>query len=539
MSRGTRRQRSLSRAEWVLATLLTVSTLLLHVGFYTRAGALWRDEVTSVDLAAMPSLSAIGGSLQYDSFPLLSTLLLRGWIAAGWGNDDLGIRAWGLLIGVAFLGALWATVRLLGCRTPLLSLALLGLNPLAVRTVGSIRPYGLGIVLIVLTLGLLWKAITSPSLWRFLAAGALAILSVQCMYQNAFLLAGVCLTGGLVAWRWSSAKSAGPVVLVGFAAAASLLPYWPSVHAARDWSILNEVSTGVGPLWRVFLEALRAGGALGTWAWVALFLLLCAIGMAALRSRARPLQAKGRVAVFGSILCVASIAIFFAALTASRLPTQPWYYVPLMAVIAPTLDAGACAAATSRAKRAARLALAALIALGALGGWKQVLERRTNMDAVAALVQKQGAPGDFILVYPWFNGVTFQRYYKGTAQWTTIPPIEDLRIHRYDLLKQKMADPNPMGPALEKMETCLKSGHRVWVVGGMPPLAGPGPPAPLPPAPGASSGWGNGPYVLLWGRQAAYFLMSHARESRSFPDLSSPFVNPLETISVGEVSGWR
>ena len=125
-----------------------------------------------------------------DGFPLLSTLALRGWMSLGLGTTDFGLRAYGFLIGVAF----W---RRSGSRAPLgvqdsaLSLALIGLSPWAVSTVASIRPYGIGMVFLTLTLGATWAATEAGSMRRWLTAGALAILSVQCMYQNAILLLGM------------------------------------------------------------------------------------------------------------------------------------------------------------------------------------------------------------------------------------------------------------------------------------------------------------------------------------------------------------
>src|SRR6185503_558066 len=119
---------------------------------------LWRDEINSLAFAKMPSLAKIYENLRYDSFPLLSTMLLRGWIGA-FGSADSSLRIYGLLIGALLVGSLWWTSRLLGRGTPLFSLALVGFNPWVVRTVGSIRPYGLGIALIVATLGCVWKAV--------------------------------------------------------------------------------------------------------------------------------------------------------------------------------------------------------------------------------------------------------------------------------------------------------------------------------------------------------------------------------------------
>ena len=57
-----------------------ISTLLatgLHVVFGMRVGALWRDEVNSLELATVRTLSEMWMNLDYDSFPALFFLVLR------------------------------------------------------------------------------------------------------------------------------------------------------------------------------------------------------------------------------------------------------------------------------------------------------------------------------------------------------------------------------------------------------------------------------------------------------------------------------
>lgn len=542
MSRRRSPKAAMWLADWIVAVLLTGLALFLHFQFLTHAGALWRDEVNSVELASMPSLSSLNASIQYDGFPLLSTLLLRGWVAAGWGGSDGGLRVFGFIVGVAVLGAVWLAVRLLRCPTPVVSLALVGLNPLVVQTTDSIRPYGLGIALIVATLGVMWKVIESPTPWRFVGAGILATLSVQCMYQNAFLLFGICLAGAVVAFRRSDGKSAVAIGMVGAAAAVSLVPYASSIKAAQSWNVVNQSPIGIKQLLSVFGNALGGGGAESAWVWIALLAVCCGLAIRAQRSQARPDGANTRrnLALFSATVMVAAAAAFMIALKATSLPTQTWYYVPLMVAVAPMLDAGVWAGAATTVRRLTRLGLVVVIAGTAVTpALRLVRERRTNVDLVASLVERRAAQGDVIVVYPWYCGVSFRRYYHGGVGWTTIPPVEDLRIHRYDLLKAAMARSNPIEPVLERMADALKSGYRVWLVGGLPPLSGAAPPPALPPAPNAPAGWRNLPYLITWGQQATHFLQSHALRAETLPTSTDGLSNPLETLSVVVVSGWH
>src|SRR6185295_300864 len=197
----------LRRAEWGVAIALSLLAVLFHVRFLTQAGALWRDEVNTAEFARMGSVHEIYSFLKYDGFPPLVALLVRGWGAIG-GEGDSGLRMFGFVVGLAFLGALWLACRSFRCPAPLYSLALIGLSPIAVRAVDSIRPYGVGMVLIVATMALMWKAIESPSAKRFVGAGILAVLSVQCMYQNAFLLLAICVAGAAVSLKRADLKTA-------------------------------------------------------------------------------------------------------------------------------------------------------------------------------------------------------------------------------------------------------------------------------------------------------------------------------------------
>lgn len=540
MSSGRRGRDALGRAEWILAILLTALALLLHWSFFTHSGGLWRDEVNSVEFARMPSLRAIVASLQFDGFPLLSTLLLRAWLATPWGNGDLGVRAFGLIVGLALLGALWITARLFRRPVPVLSLALVGLSPVAIQAADSIRPYGLGMALIVAATGTLWRAVESPTLGRLGVASAFAILSVQCMYQNAFLLFGACMAGILVAWRRRGARAGAAIGMVGATAALSLLPYAPSIRAAQSWNVLNQGPTEFAQRLAVLASALGGGGAMGLWLWVGLIAVCAGIAAAAgrTRSRDRAASAKPELPLFSVAAVAAATVTFLAALTATRLPTQVWYYAPLMAAAAPMLDSAAWAGPASKAQKLTRMALAILIAAAAVPGYSLLRERRTNVDLVASMIASRATPEDLIVIYPWYNAVSFRRYYAGGTAWTTLPPLEDLRIHRYDLLRSAMSRPDPIGPVLMSMGSVLQSGHRVWLVGGLPP-AGSEPEPALPPAPHPRTGWNNGPYVVAWGRQATRYLQSHALSGERIPSPAVGPVSPFENLPIAVVSGWH
>src|SRR6476469_6763177 len=156
-----------------------------------HAGPLWRDETNTFNLAHMPSLRDIWHNLQFDSFPLLWPLLVRGCGMLGLTDGDMGIRIFGLGIGLFFLSSLWLCQRWIGGRTPILSIALLGGLPAFIFIVGANRAYGLAGCLLVLSFGKIWRALESPSRSRIFSAGFVSLLFVQCVYYDVIFLGAI------------------------------------------------------------------------------------------------------------------------------------------------------------------------------------------------------------------------------------------------------------------------------------------------------------------------------------------------------------
>ena len=51
--------------------------------------------------------------------------------------------------------------------------------------------------------------------------------------------------------------------------------------------------------------------------------------------------------------------------------------------------------------------------------------RFTNIDLVAARLNKLVAKEDFVIVTPWYYGISFERYYRGPGDWVTVPPSQN------------------------------------------------------------------------------------------------------------------
>ena len=462
---------------------------------------------------------------------------IRAWSAAGLGKTDPGLRVLGLFVGLFLLLAFWLASSMMRNGTPLLAVTLAGLNVTMVRAGDSLRAYGLGSALAVLTLAVIWRLTRRSTPAAFCAAVTVAVLSVQSLYQNAFFVFAACCGGFTlcaVERRWRDTL---PIFVVGAAAAISLLPCIPLVIRAQDWYIIEKVGFRFSQGWKQLSVATGSPLMVFTWVWVALWISALAATIIVLfwRRNSLPDRARGLILFAGTSLVLGTAGFAFF-LKLSDLPTQPWYYVPLMAFSAVCLDA--IFFAVWFWARPATMILAALtISSTFLFELPAVKCRQTNVDVAAARLSGEVAPNDYVIVHPWYCGVTFKRYYKGPAPWTTLPPLEDYAVHRYDLLKAKMQTKDPIAPVIDRITSTLQSGNRVWLVGNMPSTQ-----ELLPeilPAPNNPWGWFDEPYSFYWGIQVTQLLSVHCRRGAVVMPPSTNCVNPFENLPVVAVAGWK
>src|SRR5262249_28031923 len=211
-------------------------------------------------------------NLLHDSCPILMHLAVRAWSATGLGNTDSGLRVLGLFVGLFLLLAFWFASWTMRNGAPLLAVTLAGLNVTMVRAGDSLRGYGLGSALAVLTLAVIWRLTCRPSLAAFSCAVVVAVLSVQSLYQNAFLLFAACCGGFVlcaVERRWRDTL---PIFAVGVAASISLLPYIPLIVRAQDWYIIMRVGFRFSDGWEQLAVATGSPLTVFTWVWVALWI---------------------------------------------------------------------------------------------------------------------------------------------------------------------------------------------------------------------------------------------------------------------------
>jgi len=522
------------RLEWVAAALLTAIALVLHIMRARHGGGLWRDETAAINLATAPSLGDVWEGTSFEIMPVGPLLLFRAWAAGPWGEADLALRALGALIGAGLLAALWWQARTVTGKAPLLSVAALGLCAPVLHWGDSLRGYGLAMVSLAVTFALFWRMVEAPTARRVALAAAAAVASAQCAYQNAPLVAAIGAGAAAVALARRRPRRAALLLAAGIPAALSLVPYaLGPLHRAEEWTMVVKSPTtaaGIARLAReeftgadiaVWLGLVAASAALGGWALVA--------------SRRAATHERRDLPIFAGVTLVAGVAGVFAFTWRAEY-RQFWHFLPALALVAMTADI--LLGGWRRSGRAARwrTALAALLVVVALPrAWAERTTRYTVVDEIAAAVSDAATPADLVVIDPWYAAISFQRYYRGRAPWTTLPEMAGVGIHRYDLMKASMMSDAQCRPLLERIDRTLRAGHDVWLVGRLlRPPEGKTPrvfkPAPL------EGVWLETAYAQSWALQVGYLIDHHAaRVTERDPD-SPP--NP-ESLSLYRARGWR
>jgi hypothetical protein len=445
------------RIQGALVLLLLLWAVILHgLGFFS-AGALWRDEANSIQQARLPSWSSLWRSLDYDSFPALYPSALRLWSGSSWRAGDEGLRVFGLLVGLALLASVYFVARLLGNRRPVVVLVLLAANSVWISEGDSIRPYGLGLILLLWTYGFMGACLARPSFLTLALATLGSVLCVQTIYTNALWVGVFCLcAAGVSASRgekWRSLR----FFIPGICAALSLLIYAGTLQRAREWAVILHYRVD----WLQFIKGIaQSHSGLVPALWLGFLALAVRSVARAIRTGAS--DSPRRAPVFCYLLSVfvlaALVQILFVEL--AGVPPFPRYFLPPAAFAAFAIEA---AFERSRPPLGA-LAVIAALALTAWPSWSWMSMRHSNVDRVAGLLAGRAAPQDLIVVSPWFLNTSFQRYYRGPCPWITVPDLDRQPMMRYDLLKQAMLGRRPESGVARELRLALERGGAIWFV---------------------------------------------------------------------------
>lgn len=503
------------KAEWWTAALITVVIALLHFQFLMTAGGFWRDEVNLLHVAHKASL----GEMVRDSFPLLMPQLVKLWDLVVVGGDEWRLRWLGTLIGLAGLAALWLPPWLARKSPPLVSLLLYAFSAATILFGDELRPYGLGSLTVLLLFGATAFFLLRPNWKRAALLSLSSLVCAQTLFHNAVLIAGI-LAGAMLVCGWRKKFHATiQVLLAGCVAAVSLLPYWHHLSAATPEMAVLRSGFSWPRLQGALQDALGSPWSWAPWLWLLLVVAILATAFYSLSSRrvTNDDEIENNLAdlkIFAGAAVLFSVLFYFAFLWWTKIPALYWYFLPLMALVAAAFDS-IRPTFTQLVQRVILVFVAVCFCVSLPQAIRNVNARFTNIDLWAAALTSGSTPEDFIIVTPWFSGLTFEKYFRGNAKWNTLPPLADHSTHRYDLMREQMSQTNVLQPVLEKISATLRGGHRVWLVcppdmAQVRPRGTPAPPD-LPPAPLPDTGWVDEPYSWTWTIQTVNYLTTNAK----------------------------
>lgn len=529
-------------AERVLALVLTAVTLWLHGLNFAKAGGFWRDEANSITLALLPDLEKLWAALQYDSFPILHYLAIRGWTLM-FGVDDTSLRLLGLVVGVLLIGALWLKADALGDRVPLVSLLLVGLNPVMVRSLDALRPNGLAALATVFAFTAVWAALRLTNVIRLVAATVILLLCAHLLFQSSLFILAIGIAAIATAFVRGGGRRAGLMSLPFAVTALSLLPYAGHLREAANWAPVAGAMPDAKALLPGLLKVVGVPFPWMTWVW----LLLAGVAAGGIVLGMKPsggvddeAAERFECALYCGVTMVIAAAVFMLFLAKGvAVSPQPWHYVPLLVLLVVAAEPliGLCLEAGSR--KIGLLLLAAVVAAVTLApSLRQLQTRVTSMDLVAEAIAREAAHDDLVVLIPWFTGVSFSRYYQGMAPWMMFPSLKERSVHRYDLLKERMVRPDSVADDLAAVVATLQRGGKVWVVGSAFAMEPGTEILPLPPPPLQGSGWSSAPYLSTWNKQLMATLATRSAGGEQL-SINAPFTFSQESPLIMVFQGYR
>lgn len=451
-------------------------------------------------------------------------LLIRGWTAIGLAHSDPALRLLGILIGLALAGGLWVAALTARRAPPLLGLTLLGLNATVIFWGANLRAYGLGSLLIVLTLAATVFMLAKPTWGRTVLLSVVAVLSVQALYQNAVFFAGIGLGGWMVCLRRRDIGTAIRILVAGLITIVSLLPYWPAV------SMWTHATTGVRPGFSFVAVADNFNTIAAfplppyVWVWILLGVAVTGLGVGAFFRARQPSDhsdvrlSLAELQVFAGTTLVAALVGYLVFLYFAALITSPWYFLPLLALAAACFDLSLPLTMLPRLLRTVAWGfLIATVGIAIPFAARDLNCRFTNVDLVANHLLRETAPDDYVVVTPWYLGISFNHYYRGAAAWDTLPPVADHSTYRFDLIPKEADNSRAAQPVLARIASTLQAGHRVWIVGSMQ----------IPP-PGK-----------LAATEAGRFIAAHSQTFEPVELKTKELVSDYELESLLLASGWK
>ena len=218
-----------------MAVLLAVLAGATVVRLWDVSGGLWIDEIITSWVVSGHVGTLIDRSWINNYSPLYYSLVWLSTTILGFG--EVGLRAPSVAAGVAYVAALYWTVRYFGCSrsAALVCAALAAVDPYLVHVSGWARPYSLQLLAaLIATVGFFHLVYgTGPKRLAHVAFVGGHVLGLYLQYTMLFYLSWQVLFAGVVWWRGRPALETGPLARDLAVIALALLPAVPHlIHLA-------------------------------------------------------------------------------------------------------------------------------------------------------------------------------------------------------------------------------------------------------------------------------------------------------------------
>jgi 4-amino-4-deoxy-L-arabinose transferase-like glycosyltransferase len=452
----------------VLVAVVVLAAVLRS--FHLTARSLWFDEAWSVSLARMPLGQLLATLRGADAHPPLYFLLLRAWV--DWfGDGETPVRVLSVVVGSATVGLAYvAAWRWAGRMVAAVAAFLLAVSPFHVMASQEARMYPLLGLLVLAATAALWEALYRSGSW-WVAYGLLGAASLYTHY-----LAGpVVLAHGLYVFavdrrresclRWM-ATVAGMVALFS--------PWLPT--------FVHQLTGGAGwPQWRPplslrtladLLALMAFGGYLlgtGTYHWsgdaalgwyVPLLLPVVLLTVAGLSWTALPRPLR----LYLLVVLVVPVAVpVVVSLRWNVVYARYFSFLVPLATVAAACGVVRVGTALWRHGPATVVVLGGLLAYQGpvlVDYYTSPRLRLYDWRTAAALVARDGRPGDLVLVVPGEGRVAFDYYYHGPLRRVGLTPVEYRERQRQSAGPE--GDPTTFGT--RHVEALARHYPRLWLV---------------------------------------------------------------------------
>jgi hypothetical protein len=303
---------------------------------------------------------------------------------------------WGLVGGLALLAALWFTLRGFGCRFPLLALMLFAANGAVIRWGDSFRGYSLACLAITLTYLAFWRLIEAPTMLSTLLALCAAIVSVHLRFQNAALVATLCIAAVVASLAGRRPKSALAVLAVSLAALLTVTPYAAMAFEYQTLNALPSEAFSARTVLARLVVTCSSGSLLILSAWLTFLIGALVAGLGAIVSASGLPAPAFRQAMYHSVVLAAAVPAFVAFCGAAHLQVNPWHCLMVLAVLAVAAESLIALVISETVSTIGRVAAVCVVAFAAVPTTaRDVTERQTNLDVIARHVGEAAGPERF------------------------------------------------------------------------------------------------------------------------------------------------